>query len=339
MLLVDATPAPVFRSIEATQPTLLFDEVDTIFGAGKGEDPAAQLRGLLNSGHRRGATVARCSGPNQEVHHFPVFAAVAMAGLGNLPETLMARSIIVRMRRRADGENVEPFRVRIHGDEGHELGDQLAQWTENVAQTVGEAWPELPPGITDRAADVWEPLISIADAAGGHWPQLARTSCVEMCAVSANRDPSLGVQLLSDLRTLFDEEGQQTLHTVDILTYLNGLDEAPWGDLRGKPLDPRELAKLLKTYDVRPADVKIGGLVRKGYRRSDPHDPWKRYLPDPEMDATSATSATHDPGHPASGETDQPVGSARSAGSAAAEVDWDGWWDVNPMRCDKPKSA
>ena len=64
-----------------------------------------ELRGLLNAGHRRSGVAYRCvgEGTRQVVVEFPAFAAVALAGLGNLPDTILTRSVVIRMRRRASG--------------------------------------------------------------------------------------------------------------------------------------------------------------------------------------------------------------------------------------------
>lgn len=291
MSVLSASPAAVFRSIEAERPTLLMDEVDAIFNRRGGDDGAEDLRALLNAGHRRGATIPRCVGPRHDVVRFPVYCAVAMAGLGDLPDTLMSRAVIIRMRRRAPGERVEPFRRRLHAATGHELRDRLAGWAQAVAEAVGDAWPEMPAGVTDRPADVWEPLLAVADAAGGHWPATARTACVELAAVAENREASLGVRLLADLRTVFAD--RETMHTETILDALHKLDESPWADLRGKPLDPRGLARRLRQYGITSVDVKIADLNRKGYRREHLWDTWTRYLaPSPPESATCATPAT-----------------------------------------------
>ncbi|HET9256859.1 MAG TPA: DUF3631 domain-containing protein [Pseudonocardiaceae bacterium] len=177
---VNATPAALFRAVKdlASRPTILFDEIDTVFGPKAKENE--EIRGLFNAGHRRGAVAYRCvgEGTRQKVEPFPAYAAVALAGLGDLPDTLMSRAVVIRMRRRAPGEHVEPFRHRIHAAEGHELREALAEWTASVATELETAWPAMPPGITDRPADVWEPLLAIADAAGGSWPDRARRACV-----------------------------------------------------------------------------------------------------------------------------------------------------------------
>ena len=113
-----STPA-TFRTIMKHRETvLLFDEVDAIFGKRGKDDGAEDLRALLNAGHRRGATIPRCVGPNHEVVSFPVFTACALAGLGDLPDTLMSRSVIIRMRRCLGTEKVESYRRRVHEPRG-----------------------------------------------------------------------------------------------------------------------------------------------------------------------------------------------------------------------------
>ncbi len=72
------------------------DEADTIFGpkAGDKED----LRGLLNAGHQRNRPAWRISGPEHKPTAFPTFAMAALAGIGDLPDTIMDRAIVLRSR-------------------------------------------------------------------------------------------------------------------------------------------------------------------------------------------------------------------------------------------------
>ena len=278
MHVLNASPAAIFRTIEKARPTLLLDEVDTVFTKLGKDDDHQDLRGLLNSGYRSGATIPRCSGPLHEVRLFPTFCAVALAGLGDLPDTLMTRSVVIRMRRRAPGEVVEPFRRRLHRKDGEALCGQLTAWAGRIVKQVTNVYPDLPAGITDRPADVWEPLLAVADAAGGEWPTLARDACVALVKAAQSTDSgSLGVRLLTDLRDVFGPS--QTLSTETILTELHALTEAPWSDLRGKPLDSRGLARRLAAYEVRSTKVKIEGRPVQGYRREHLWDAWQRYLP------------------------------------------------------------
>ena len=290
---VNTTPAYLFRKVSdpAGPPTILYDEIDTLFGP-KAKDNE-EIRGMLNAGHRRGAQAGRCvvRGKIVETEELPAYCAVALAGLGSLPDTLLTRAVVVRMKRRTPGETIEPFRRRMHLADGHAIRDKLALWaTSATAAGIGDKWPEMPAGIADRAADVWECLLMIADAAGGDWPERARVAAVALVADSrGGSGASLGIRLLGDIKKVWNGTG--SMHTDALLDQLNGLDEAPWGDLKGKPLDPRRLSRFLHEYDVHPADVradvvtKVNGQVvteekvRKGYKRDELHDAWQRYLP------------------------------------------------------------
>jgi hypothetical protein len=154
---VNASTAAVFRSLGEGRRTILFDEVDAIFGRhGKG-DSAEELRAILNAGHREGATVARVevAGKKFTVVDFPVFAACALAGIGDLPETVMTRSVIVRMRRRDPRtEPLEPFRRRRVVGPATELRDELAAWCTDVSPKIEDSDPEMPDGIANRMVDV-----------------------------------------------------------------------------------------------------------------------------------------------------------------------------------------
>ncbi len=279
---LSASTAAVFRSIEGEKPTLLFDEVDAIFGRHGKDDGAEDLRGLLNAGHRRGASIPRCVGKAQEVVKFPVFAAVALAGLGDLPDTLMSRSVIIRMRRRAPHERVASFRFRNVEPAGHALCDRLADWAKHSITELTDARPAMPPGIEDRPADCWEPLIAVADAVGGDWPVRARAACVELVKVGASREASLGVRLLSDLKVVFGST--EVMATEDILSALHGMDEVPGVISAGAPSIPaawpagsRSTASARSTSGSGTARPRATGGATSGTPGSDT-SPQKRHV-------------------------------------------------------------
>lgn len=285
---VNASPAYLFRKVsdEAGPPTILYDEIDTLFGP-KAKDNE-DVRGMLNAGHRRGAVAGRCvtGGKTVVTEELPAYCAVALAGLDDLPDTIRTRSLIIRMRRRAPGEHVEPWRHRIHAPEGQQIADSLTDWSALAVDKI--TWPDMPNGIEDRNADVWKPLLAVADLAGGDWPDRGRVAAVALVAVMADQKQTLGIQLLTDLHRVF--AGAPAMHAEVILGKLNALEDAPWGDLRGKELDARGLASRLRKYDIHPKDVRIDDIVRKGYKAEDLADAWSRYLS--AVSATSATSPT-----------------------------------------------
>jgi hypothetical protein len=133
--------------------------------------------------------------------------------------------------------------------------------------------------LNDRAWDGVEPLLAIADLAGGDWPGLARAACVELFGCGQLEDESIGVQLRSDIREVFGDADRLT--TSALLDGLNALDESPWGDWYGKELANRGLAKLLQRYGIKPRSVRIGDAVKRGFQRDQFTDAWARYRPNP----------------------------------------------------------
>jgi hypothetical protein len=288
--LSDASPAYLYRRIGAGQVTILLDEADAIWKRGKSDETAEALRSIVNAGHRKSATVGRVemNGQAAKLVRFAVYAPAAIAGIGNLPDTIMDRAVIVRMRRRAADEPVREYRERTTRPEGEALRGRLHDWAASVADRVGEPWPDLPPTVADRAADVWEPLVMMAELAGGNWPELAWEACTAFVEGARDDTETVGTRLLADLREIFGNEAQ--LSTEMILGKLCALEESPWGDWYGKPLNPRGLAKLLKPYGARSVKVRIGEQSVRGYRSEDLREPWRSYLAGGS--GTSGTSGT-----------------------------------------------
>jgi hypothetical protein len=294
VLAVNVSAAYLFRRCggENGPPTILFDEIDTVFGAKAKEHE--EIRALLNSGHRRGATAGRCvvRGSSVVTEEIPSYAAVALAGLGWLPDTILSRSIIIRMQRRAPDEKIEPFRRRVHAPQGEALHQRLAAWAATVVDEATEARPDMPAGIEDRNADVWESLFAIADIAGGDWPQRARVAAVSLVSVASEAETSLGLQLLADLRTVFGDADEMT--TKDILAALAAIEEAPWSTVNnGKPIDARGLGNRLRQYSVKSKQIRFGDKGFKGYYAADLAQAWRRYPPPSERNEISETSETN----------------------------------------------
>ena len=290
---INVSPAYLFRKVGSNDglPTILYDEIDTVFGPKAKENE--EIRGLLNAGHRRGAVAGRCvvKGNIIETEEIPAYCAVALAGLGWLPDTLLSRSIIIRMRKRKPGEKIKSFRRRVHVSQGHALRDRLSSWAATVVDKLTNVWPDMPDGVEDRDADMWEPLLAVADAVGGDWPNEARVAAVTLVTSAREREPSLGIRLLADLKTVFGDALE--MPTEAILRELHSLNESPWNDLKGKPLNDRGLALRLRQYEVKP--TVLSGGAHRGYRSEDLHDAWERYLLpllSPDGSVTSVTSVT-----------------------------------------------
>jgi Protein of unknown function (DUF3631) len=316
LMAFNATIAALFRSIDGTDPpTLLFDEIDAIFSKKAAGDGSEELRALINSGHGRGRPAIRCVGPLQVPTEFPSFAMAALAGIGDcLPDTITDRSVRVTMRRRAPGEKVDQFRHRRDAMPLRDLGAELNSWVMGHIDELTEAAPVMP--VEDRAADTWEPLVAIADLAGGQWPQLARTAAVVMCAEADEGDASLGIRLLGDCRNVFSAHGDAVISSEELVRRLRAIDEAPWESFE---FNQRDLSRRLRNYGVRPDRVRPDGDVKqvRGYRLVDFVDAFTRYLstpvaPAPPSQPVTASQAQVNPVTDRKPDPSQPVTDTRA---------------------------
>jgi uncharacterized protein DUF3631 len=281
MLTINTTPAAVFRSITEEPPTLLVDEADTIFGTPKMAEKNEEMRGLLNAGHQRNRYVTRVVGNDHTPHKFSTFAMAALAGIGDLPDTIMDRSVVIRMRRRAEGESVKPFRSRRDTPALHDLRDRIAAWTRPLLDEAADLEPAMP--VEDRAADTWEPLVIVADLAAGPWPRLARAACAQMVTAeaAAEEDHPSSARILADIRRVFVAQREvDSLSTDELLHHLRQDLESPWAEWGRNGLSPRDLGSMLREFDIRPGNVRLAdGTQRKGYTRNKFLDAWRRYCP------------------------------------------------------------
>jgi len=321
---INVSAAYLFRKVDdaAGLPTILFDEIDTIFGpkAKEHED----IRGLINAGHRKGAISGRCVGPNQTPTDFPAYCAVALAGLGDLPDTILTRSVVIAMRRRSSKEKIQPFRQREAEKSGLALQNRLKTWARSVMPTVGKPWPVMPAGIEDRDADVWEALLVVANAAGGEWPELARKAAVYLVNAVKEKPASLGIRFLTDLRVVF--KGRDEMGSDEIVDALIKLDEAPWAAIRrGEPINTRYVANKLSGYEVKSTTVRIGPGKKKvvrGFKADDLEDTWDRYLP-PLSEGGDTAAAEDVAENETAGEStsSSPPDSPETAASATSATD------------------
>lgn len=305
---VNSSSAAVYRSITEDPPTMLVDEADTIFGPKA--DGNEDLRGLLNAGHQRNRPAKRYDAAANRVESIPTFAMAALAGIGAMPDTIEDRAVIIRMRRRAPGETVAPFRHRRDRPALRAIAAQLTTWLRADLTTLEAAQPAMP--VEDRAADTWEPLVIVADHAGHHWPTRARTA---VQALTANTDDtteqSIRLRLLTDCHTAFAHD--TALPTNELLTRLKHDPEAPWPTYGPTGLTAAKLGTLLREYDIRSANIRFpDGTQAKGYHRTHFEDPWLRYCP-------NLPDNTSHPSHPS------PPRSARDALTI-----WDGTSRPNP---------
>jgi hypothetical protein len=271
------TAAVLVRKIDACAPTLLLDESDAAF---KGDETYAEtLRGVLNTGYRRGGCVSLCVGQGAAItfSDFSTFCPKAIAGIGKLPDTITDRSIPIRLKRAQRG-TVERFRERDEAPKAQELYARIAAWGAEHIEKLRNARPEIPDNLSDRQADVCEPLLAIADAAGGKWPEAARNALQKLCIAAQTDDGSFAVQLLRDIKTKFAEKCLKEVASAELCDELALIETSPWGDCnRGKALTPAGLARRLRPFEIYPGPLSTGRA--RGYKLSQFEEAFTLYLP------------------------------------------------------------
>lgn len=272
LAVADASVPAIFRSIGGDRPTLLVDEADTKFGTKKLAEQHEDLRALINAGHQRGRPTLRCVGPMQVPTKFDTFAMAALAGIGDLPDTITDRAVNITMRRRAPGEQVSTFRQRRDGPKLELLQQRLAEWANWHLESLTGVEPDMP--VEDRAADTWEPLVVVADAAGGHWPSTARAACTALteAADDADDDASLDIKLLTDIGAIFACQHVAFLPSAALVAALRRVEESPWD---GWDLNPSKLGHRLRKFGIKTGHNPAG--TARGYRLEDFSDAFRRY--------------------------------------------------------------
>jgi putative DNA primase/helicase len=273
LLAANVSPPAVFRSVEFARPTLLIDEADTFLKDNQ------ELRGVLNSGHRRGGNVVRIVGDNMEPREFSTFSPAAIAMIGKLPGTLADRSVAITLKRKRPDELVEHFRFE-RTEPLDRLARMCARWAADNMGPLKKADPEVPPNLFNRTADNWRPLLAIADLAGGEWPERART----IAAAAVDSDQQKRVGLLSDIRDVFDAKDGDRIKSADLVAALAAMEGHPWAEFgkSGKPLSPNALAYMLADDHIKPKPIRFGPGPKdtaKGYERGQFEDAFARYLP------------------------------------------------------------
>jgi hypothetical protein len=287
----NVSDAALFRLLAEKPRTLLFDEVDAIFNVkGNRED----LRALLNAGYRRGAPAYRVvgEGSKMRVEPFECFGPKVLSGIGSLPDTIADRAFPIRLKRKTSAEVVERFRDRDARALAAPIRDWLTSWNAEESDSLDNVKVELSSELDDRAQDAAEPLLAIAQLAGGEWPNRSRRALIVLRKEQGEEgEQPDGIRLLSDVRAAFN--GHTEMSTVGLLQTLFTFDTSPWahwwgetrrGEFGETTIEPSragamKLARTLKPFGVRPQS--LGGRIR-GYRASDFEDAFSRYLP-PEV--------------------------------------------------------
>lgn len=286
LMTASISPAALGRIVDEKKCTLLCDEYDTYFSRNANKELGETVRAILNSGFQIAGTYTRMVGvgANMWPKNFSTFGPKALAGIGQLPDTIASRSIIIRLKRAQPGQ-CESFRPDGMGQASKALHNELeklhnraARWASRQATKIATSEPAIPAQFTDRQADISEPLLAIAKVLGGPWPVRITNALSTIFASPAAEDTSKRVLLLSHIRKIFTDKDKSQLRTEELIEGLCALPEAPWAEWnRGKNITPYGLAKLLREFEIGPRTIRDPVPVR-GYVLVSFMDAFSRYL-------------------------------------------------------------
>ncbi|MFN8163896.1 MAG: DUF3631 domain-containing protein [Solirubrobacterales bacterium] len=273
--------AVAYRKIDFEQPTLLLDEVDTIFST-KSADRYESLRALLNAGHRRGLKVPRCLGTGTDFQEFSVFCPKVIAGIGAVPDTIADRAIPIRLSRRRRSETVERFLRREVAGPAEAMRERLAEWAQTHGDGLLEAFPQMPEELSDRMQEGAEGLIAIADEL--RHGEAARDALVALLtAERLDSQERMQVRLLEDLKVIYElekYEGETGIFSRLLIKELHRMEDRGWPDYYGRGFQLKDLTSLLKHYDIRSTTVRAGKRVQREVLKDGDKPVAKGYLRD-----------------------------------------------------------
>ena len=277
LMSVNISEAALFRSVESDNPpTLFIDEAEPL--RNRQSERATYLLAILQAGFREGTHVLRCVGRENTVKKFSVYCPKVVLAIGNLPDTLMDRSVIVRMRRHLQNESIARFRRRVAAQQALGVTSAIATWTEKNKALIAKAYLKQNLNfLRDREADIWEPLFTIASVAVPERLDELRQIALRLSGEKAELDvdESQGLRLLADIRAAFGNSKRNAITTSNLVAKLKGKLDSQWDD----DLTPISLSRMLRPFGISSKQLWIDDSNYRGYERDDFKLVFERYLP------------------------------------------------------------
>ena len=251
--------ASIYRVIDKHKPTLIMDEADTYVQGGNSE-----LTGIINSGHSKSkAYVTRCRPKSLDVERLSTWTPMVLASIGKLQSTIMDRSIAIQLRRKTMQENVERIPQDFR-DKTQNIRVDMEQWIEKNSDAIKNNTIEPLYLGNDRAVDNWLPLFTIANQVSDRWLKKCEWAYKILTVVEQEQD--LSTSLLEDIREIFIKTSISKFPSAQLVEKLIEDKDKQWCECnKGRVLTQNTLAKMLKTYDIKPKTIRHAGSTLRGY--------------------------------------------------------------------------
>lgn len=266
-------PVTLAEKLDQSRCTLIFDEVDTVF-IGRSQTTEGHRR-ILNAGYRRGGKIT--TRKNDAPVDLNVFGPKLLAWKSDsakLPDTIAHRSIPIAMLRKLPEQKVERFRELMVRADAKLIKGDLERW---ALQIVDTHLPE-PDGLdvlSDRAADICEPLLQIAEECGDGIAIVARDALHDLCNPQEHEEPDSGFQMLQTIYELFENSfGQVNLFEQSATVRKLRSDDIA----KTLGINQWDLRNRLKPYGIKPKPMRFGHVAGVGgYLYADFVNAWRTY--------------------------------------------------------------
>jgi hypothetical protein len=201
-----------------------------------------------------------------------------IAMIGEVPDTIADRSIVVKMARKLTTETCAPLSELNTAD----IKAKCARFARDMAQFIAESGKIRGEGLNDRAADTFDPLFVIARLAGAEWEEKLHAAALALCSTADIENSGSG--LILDIMDIIGENGGEKMFSRDIVAILRegGMKSQT---LKNPFLNEHQMARILRPYGVKPTAIRIGKEVRNGYMGEDFRDALKRYVSKEDIEA------------------------------------------------------
>ena len=254
--MVNPSPAVLFRVIDALRPTLLIDEVERL-----NTKDHSELRSIVNSGYKRGATVPRVEGEARELRFFEVYSPKCLAGIRGVGAVTEDRCITIVMSRPPADDQRQNQVVDSSALTWEAIRSGFYRLTLEHSNAIFEARSRvnLPSWLTARDRELWAPLLTLAEALDRETNRGALGEVMELAKESAqDRGPTFETEAVLGVLEDLLSTGK------DAITDLIGQDAVC--------IHPVELAKNLKdalNREVSPERI-ASKLRALGFKKADP---------------------------------------------------------------------
>jgi hypothetical protein len=216
------------------------------------------------------------------VREFSVFCPKAFAGVAPLPRALAQRCIPVDLKRKLSSEKVEDFDLRFIRVTAQPLLDWLKAWSAlnlDVLQGHARHYAMTPSErFNVYEAEFVRPLLVLAHLVEGKWLDNLHASLQWLKLRSATDTAPEGIQLLTDLRRIFDERKNPAfIPSLQLVEELKLFEHRPWATWKGSL--PHKIGRLLRPFGIRSTYQHTGDNSRyiKVYLQEDLKEAWERY--------------------------------------------------------------